>query len=132
MGGCVHKGNDIISIRINEQSQNENYKFNQKYQAKRHLSIPFVFDKKLKDIEHCLPVLYSNELSNILKISDFNNNGDDLKDINSLRKIVNLLNWDIEKYNNSGIINLSIYIIYKRLFNYYDKYIRLCKYYILW
>ena len=92
MGGCVHKGNDIISIRINEQNKNESYKLNQNYKSKKHLSVPLVFNKKLKKVEHCFPALYSNDLSNIFKFSDFNNNGDDLKDINSLRKIVNLLN----------------------------------------
>ena len=92
MGGCVHKGNDIISIRINEQNKNESYKLNQNYKTKKHLSVPLVFNKKFKKIDHCFPALYSNDLSNIFKISDFNNNGDDLKDINSLRKIVNLLN----------------------------------------
>ena len=93
MGGCVHKGNDIICIRINEQNRNESYKNNQNYKTKKHLSIPLVFNKKLKKIEHCFPAaLYSNELSNIFKISDLNNNGDDLIEINSLRKIVNLLN----------------------------------------
>ena len=54
--------------------------------------MPLVFNKKLKKVEHCFPALYSNDLSNIFKFSDFNNNDDDLKDINSLRKIVDLLN----------------------------------------
>ena len=92
MGGCVHKGNDIISKRINEQKLNESYKLNQNYKTKKKLSMPLVINKKFKKIEHCFPALYTNDLSNIFKISDFNNNGDDLKEINSLRKIVNLLN----------------------------------------
>ena len=90
MGGCINRGNDIITMRINDQ-QKDYYK-QSNIGNNKHKSMPSpVLDLNFKKVENgkttkSLPKLYTN---NISKILNFNEN--DINNSNSLREILEII-----------------------------------------
>ena len=92
MGGCIHKGNEVITIRIKEQNQNP-IEYSKRKSKKNIFTAKPTFDihsQKNSKMKFPFPSLYSNDISQILKINELTNDSN-YNNYNSFREIIELL-----------------------------------------
>ena len=99
MGGCIHKRDEVITciIKKQEQNSNESYKSKNKKYMSTAISSLDNHSKKYNKNKIPFPTLYSNDLSKILKIPDLRSNDNDINNLNSLREIIELLEYKYEE-----------------------------------
>ena len=101
MGGCVHKGNEVITIRIKEQNQNPveySKNRNKKYMSTAISSLDNHSQKYNKN-KIPFPSLYSNDISKILEIPELMNNDSNFNNFSSFREIIELFEYKKDKKN---------------------------------
>ena len=94
MGSCLNKSNNVINIRINEYSGIRNEKIHshsKKYLSTAISSIDLNYNKNNEKKQLPYPSLYFNNISKIIILPEKNN--EDINKINSLREILELLEY---------------------------------------
>ena len=109
MGVCINEKNNVITMRINEQENNYSESSYLKIKNKKPTaeSSNNFYSQKNK-VKLPLSTLYSKDISKLFNISDIKINNNDFTNFNSVREVLELFDFKINKNNNLKNSNIFL------------------------